>query len=169
MIAVNPIIECFWRDLVPKYCQGVQSSAVYTGPPFFVDSVHGRPYWSLPCVLLHLHAEDMVPTILTLIIYIGICLPTALTLTRLWLYEMFEVLRFISMNSMGLWGLLSFCVLKDAFPYPLGRWIPFKEGVPYHLQSKIRTPPAHLRWTILALQIVLNAWISPWLVHSKSQ
>jgi len=33
-MAVNPIIDCFWRDLVPEYCQGLESSVVYTAPPF---------------------------------------------------------------------------------------------------------------------------------------
>ena len=33
-MAVNPIIECFGRDLIPDYCHSIESSAVYTAPPF---------------------------------------------------------------------------------------------------------------------------------------
>jgi hypothetical protein len=61
------------------------------------------------------------------------------------MYEMFEVLLIVRINnSMGLQGILNFHLLRDAFPYQLGRGIPLKEGVPYHLQSKVRTTPAHL-------------------------
>jgi len=50
LMAVNPIIECFSRDLVPEYYQGSESSAVYTAPPLFVESLPGRSNMSLPCL-----------------------------------------------------------------------------------------------------------------------
>jgi hypothetical protein len=59
---------------------------------------------------------------------------------------MFEVLLIFRINkSVGLQGILVFRLLRDAFPYRLAREIPLKEGVPYALQSKVRTPPTHLR------------------------
>ena len=42
LMPVNPIIECFSRNLVPEYCQGLESSAVYIAPPFVVELLHGR-------------------------------------------------------------------------------------------------------------------------------
>ena len=157
-MAVNPVIECFRRDLVPEYCHGLESSAIYTVPLYFVESVHGRPKRSLPHLPLHKHAEDSIPTFSTSNIYIGICLPKALTLTRLRSYEMFEVLRIVRINKcLGLHGIPNFRLLRDMFPYRLARGIPLKEGVPYALQSKVRTPPPHLCRTILALQISHNA------------
>ena len=92
LIAVNPIIECFSRDLVTEYCQGSQSSAVHTAPPFFVETLHGRSNWSLPRLLLLMHAQAIIPTFLTSKIYIGLCISKALTLIRLQSYEMFKVL-----------------------------------------------------------------------------
>jgi len=145
-MAVNPIIECFGRDLVPDYCQGLKSSAVYTAPPFFVESVHGRSNRSQPRLLLHMHAEDIIPIFLKSNIYIGIHLLKALTMTRLRSYEMFEVLLIVRINnSYGFRVILNFHLLRDAFPYQLARGIPLKEGVSYPLQSKVRTPPPHLR------------------------
>jgi len=169
-MGVNPIIECFWRDLVPEYCQGLESSAVYTAPPFFVESVYGHSNRSLPRLPLHMHAEDIIPTFLTSNIYIRICLPKALTLTRLQSYEMFEDLPIVRITkSVRLRGILNFRQLRDAFQYRLPRGIPLKEGVPYPLQSKVRTPPPHLRWTILRMQILLNAWLPPRPLHSDGQ
>jgi hypothetical protein len=145
-MAVNPIIECFLRDLVPEYCRGLESSAVYTAPSFSVKSVHCRSNRSLPRLPLHMHGEDIIPTFLMSNIYNGICPPKALTLTRLRSYEMFEVLLIVRINrSVGLLRILNFCLLRNAFPYRLARGIPLKEGVPYALQSKVRTPPPHLR------------------------
>jgi hypothetical protein len=72
-------------------------------------------------------------------------------------------------NCMGFWRILNFPQLRDMFPYQLARGIPFKEGVQYPLQSKARTPPPHLWWTILALQISLNGWLPLHLLHSKGQ
>jgi len=169
-MAVNPIIEWFWRDLVPEYCQGLESSAVYTAPPFFVESVQGHSNRSLPRLLLHMHAEDIIPTFLTSNIFIGIWLPKALTLTRLRSHEMFEILLIIRINkSVGLQGILNFRLLRDTFPYRLARGIPLKEGVSYPVQFKVRTPPPHHRWTILAVQISLNAWLPPLPLHSNGQ
>jgi len=92
-----------------------------------------------------MHAEVIIPTFLMSNIYIGICLPKALILTRLWTYEMFEVLLIVRINhSVGLQGILNFRLLRDAFPYRLATGIPLKEGVPYALQSKVRTPLPHL-------------------------
>jgi len=130
-MAVNPVIECFRRDLVPEYCQSLESSTVYTAPPIFVESVHGRSNRSLPWLPLHMHAEDIIPTFLTSYIYIGICLPKGLTLTRLRSYKLFEVLLIVRINkSVGLQGILNFRLLRDAFPYRLARGNPLKEGVP---------------------------------------
>jgi len=93
-----------------------------------------------------MHAEDIIPTFLKSNIYIEICLPKALTLTRLWSYEMFEVFLIVRINkSVGLRGILNFPLLRDAFPYRIARGIPLKEGDPWTLQSKFRTPPPHLR------------------------
>jgi hypothetical protein len=69
-------------DLVPEYCQGLESSTVYTVPPVSVESLHGRSNRSLPCLLLHVLAAESIPTFLTLNINIGLCLPEALTLTQ---------------------------------------------------------------------------------------
>jgi len=169
-MAVNPIIECFWRDLVPEYCQGLKSSAVYTAPPFFVESVHGRSNRGLPRLRLNMHPEDIIPTCLMSNIYIGICLPKALTLTQLRSQEMFEVLLIVQINkSVGLRGILNFRLLRDAFLYRPTRGIPLKEAVSYPLEFKVRTPPPHLCWTILALQISLNPWLSPRPLHSDGQ
>jgi len=154
---VNPIIECFWRDLVPEYCRGSDSSVVNTAPPFFVESVHGRSNRSLPRLPLHMHAEDILSTVLTSNIYIRMCLPKALTLTRLRSYKMFKVLLIVRINkSVGLRGILNFRLQRDPFPYRLARGISLPEGVPYPLQFKVRTPHLDLRWTIHALQISLN-------------
>jgi hypothetical protein len=43
-----PVIEYFSMRLVPEECQSVESSAVYTAPPFCVESVPGHSNWSLP-------------------------------------------------------------------------------------------------------------------------
>ena len=145
-MAVNHIIECFRRDLVPEYCQGLESSTVYTAPPIFVESVQGRWNRSLPRLPLHRHAEDIIPTFLTSNIYVRICLPKALTLTGLWSYELFEVLPIDRINkSVDLRGIFLFRLIRDEFPFRLARGIPLKEGVPYAPQFKVRTPPPHLR------------------------
>jgi hypothetical protein len=78
------MIECFSRDLVTEYCQGLESSAVHTAPPIFVQTLHGRSSWSIPRLPLRMEAQAIVPTFLMSNIYIGLCIPKALTLTRLW-------------------------------------------------------------------------------------
>jgi hypothetical protein len=104
-----------------------------------------------------MHAQVIVPTFLMSNIYIRLCIPKAITLTRLRAYEMFEALVIFSINkSVGLRGILNFRLLRDSFPYRLARGIPLKEGVPYPLEYKVRTPPPHLCGTILALQISIN-------------
>jgi len=169
-MAVNVIIEYFWRNLVAGYCQGLESSAVYIAPPFLVQSVHGRSNRSLPRLLLHIHSEDIIPTFLKSNIYIGIFLPKALSLIQLRSYEMFEILLIVSINKgVGHRWSLNFLLPRNAFLYRLPRGIPLKEGVPYPLQSKVRTPPPHLRWTILGLQISLNSWLPPHPLHSDDQ
>jgi hypothetical protein len=42
LMAVDPIIECCSRDLVPEYFQGLASSAIYTLPPCFFESLPGH-------------------------------------------------------------------------------------------------------------------------------
>ena len=82
-MAVNHLNECFSRDLITKYCQGLESSAVYTVPPCFVKTHPGHSSRSLPHLPFHMHAQAIIPTFLTLNIYIGVCLAKGLTLTRL--------------------------------------------------------------------------------------
>jgi len=64
-MAVKTIIECFSRDLVPEYRHGLESCAFYTAPPFLVESLPGRSYSSLPFLRFHMHAEEIIPTVLT--------------------------------------------------------------------------------------------------------
>jgi len=105
LMPVNPIIECFSRDLVPEYCQGLEASAVSSAPPFFVESLLGRSNRSLPHLPLHMHAEEIILTFLTSNIYIRLRLRNALTLTQLRSYKMFEVLLIVRINkSVGLGG-----------------------------------------------------------------
>jgi hypothetical protein len=93
-----------------------------------------------------MHAEDIIPTFLKSNIYIRIGLPKALTLTQLWSYEMFKVLPIVNIKiRVSLRGILNFHLLRDAFPYRLVIGITLKEGVSYALQSKVKTPPPHLR------------------------
>jgi hypothetical protein len=133
-------------DLVTEYCQGLESSAVHTVPPFFVETLHGLSNRSLPCLPLHMHAQAIVPTFLKSNIYMGLCIPKLRTLTQLRSYEMFEVLLIVRINkSVGLLGILNFRLLRDAFPDRLARGIPPNERLPCTLQSKVRTPPPHLR------------------------
>ena len=166
-MAVDAMIECFSKDLIPEYCHGLESSAVYTAPPYLVESLHGRSNRSLPHLPLHMHAEEIVPAFLTSHIYIGQCLPRALTLTQLWSYKMFDGLLIVRINNcVGFRGILHFPLLRDAFLHRLARGIPLKEGVLLPLQSKVRTPPHHLCYHSLPLQISHNAWRPPCPLHS---
>jgi hypothetical protein len=116
-MAVNPKIESFQRDLVTEYFQGLQSSTVATAPPFLVETLPGHSNSSLQRMPLHMHAQAIISTSLMWNINIVLCLPKALTLTQLRWYKMFEVLLFVRINkSMGLWGILNFRLLRDAFP-----------------------------------------------------
>jgi len=173
LMAVNPIIECFSKNLIPHYCHGFESStgtAVYTVPPFFVESLHGCLDRSLPCLLLHMYAEDTIATFLTSNIYIRQGLPKALTLIWLRSYKMFKVLLIVTINiSVGLQGILTLHLVRDVFLYRLVRGIPLKQEVPWPLQSKVRTPPPHLCCTIPALQISLKAGIPPPPLHCDGQ
>jgi len=131
LMAVNPIIECFSRDLVTEYCQGLESSMVYTAPPFSVETLPGHSNRSQLRLPLPMHAHESIPTFLTSNIYIGLLLPKALTLTRLRSYEMFKVLLIVRIkNSVGGEGIVNIRLLRDAVPYRLARGIPHKEGVP---------------------------------------
>ena len=130
LMAVDPRNECFSRDLVPEYCQGLDSSVVYTAPPYFVATVPDHSNRSLPRLPLHLHAEAIICTFITSNIYIGLCFPKALTLTQFSLYKIFEVYLIVRINkSVGLLGNLNFRLLREAFPYRLARGIPLKDGV----------------------------------------
>jgi len=62
LMAVNLIIECLSRDLVTKYCHGLESSAVYPAPPLFVETLPGRPNRSLRRLPLHMHPQAIIPT-----------------------------------------------------------------------------------------------------------
>ena len=153
----------------PKYCQGLESCAVCTVPLCFVESIQGWSNWSRPRLPLHMHAEDSIPTFSTLDIHIGICLPKALTITRLPSYDMLKLMRMVRINrSVGHLGIRNFRLLRDAFPYWLVRSIPLKEGVPYPLQCKVTTPAAYLHWTILTFQISLNVRLPPCPQHRDS-
>jgi hypothetical protein len=144
-------------DLIPEYGQGLESSAVYTVHPFFVESIHGHSNRSLPRLPLHLQAEDIIPTFSTSHISSGICVPKALTLRQLQLYEMFDVLLIVRFNKrVGIGGIDNFWLLTDAFPYKMARGIPLNEGVLYPQKSNVRSPPPHLLRTILRLQRPVN-------------
>jgi hypothetical protein len=167
---VNPIIECFSRELVPEYCWGLESSTVYTAPTFFVKSICGRSNRSLLGLLSNLYAEQIIPIFLTSNNNISQCLAIALTSTQLGLYEMFEVLQNVRINKyVGLRGILNSHLPREVLLYRLARGIPVKEGVPYLLQSRVRAPPSYLWGTILALQISLNMWLPPRPLHCKCQ
>jgi len=145
-MAVDPIIECFSRHLLPEYCQGLDSCAVNTAASFLVESIDGCPNSSLPGLQSNTHADKMIRTFLTSNIYITLYLPEALTLPRQQSYKRFDVLLIVIINnSVGRQEILNIGLLRDAFPYRLVRGIPLKEGVRYPLQSKVGTPPHHLR------------------------
>jgi hypothetical protein len=131
LMSVEPIIECFSRDFIWEYYPGLEASAVPTVPPIVVKTLPSSSNKSLPCLPLHIHAKIIIPTFSTSNIYIGLFLPKALTLTRHQSYQMFEVLLIVRINnSVGLWGIHNFRLLRDAFPYRLARGIPLMEGVP---------------------------------------
>jgi len=83
LMAVNPMIECFPRDFFSDSCHSLESSVYYSAPFFFVKSLPGRSNRSHPCLPLHMHADEIIPTFLTSNIYSRLCLPTPLTWARL--------------------------------------------------------------------------------------
>jgi hypothetical protein len=70
-------------------------------------------------------AAEIRPTFSMSNIYIGLCLPKALSLTPLRSYELFR-----NNKSISLQGILRFPLQRDGFPHRLGRRITLKEGVP---------------------------------------
>ena len=117
------------RDLVPEYCHGLESSPVYTAPLCLVRSATGRSNRSLPCLPLHMHDEEIIPTVLTSNIHIRRCLPTALTLIQLQSYEIFEVLLIIRLNKrVGLRGILKLPPAKTHVSVPAGERDSFQRG-----------------------------------------
>jgi hypothetical protein len=68
LMAVKPKIECFSKDLVTEYYQGLMCSAVYTGPPCCVETLPGRSNGRLPHLLLRMDPQPIIPTLLTLTI-----------------------------------------------------------------------------------------------------
>jgi len=62
LMTANRIIECWSRDFVPEYCHCAESSVVYTAPRSFVKSLNGCSNRSVPCLPLHMHADEIIPT-----------------------------------------------------------------------------------------------------------
>jgi len=121
MMAVIPIAECFSRDLGPEYCHGLESSAVLTAPPYFVQSLRGHSCMSLPRLPLHMHAKEVISTCLMSNIYLGLFRPKALTLQGLWSYELIEGLQIVRKNiSVGLLEILNFPAPKRRIPVLAG-------------------------------------------------
>jgi hypothetical protein len=56
---------------------------VHTGLHFFDETLRGCSNSSLPPLLLHMHAQAIIPTFLTSNIHIGLCFPKVLPLTQL--------------------------------------------------------------------------------------
>jgi len=80
-MAVDPIIECFLRDLIPKVCQGSEFNTIYTASLFSDEFLHGHSTRSLPRLPLNMDAEEFNPTFLMSNIYIGLSLPKAFSLS----------------------------------------------------------------------------------------
>jgi len=144
-MVVNLIIEYFSRNLVPENCHGLESSAICTAP-LFVDSLPGRISRSLSRVSLNIQAEEDIATFFMSNNCIGVCLPQAVSLTRLWLPEMFKVLVIVrTNNSVGLQGIFNFDLLIHSF-FTGGQaeFLPKREFL-QPLHSKVRTPLPHRR------------------------
>jgi hypothetical protein len=61
------------------------------------------------------------------------------------MYAMFKVSLIVRIDKRGgHQGILNFPLIRDTLPYWLARGILLKEGVPYPLQSKVRTAPPHV-------------------------
>jgi hypothetical protein len=99
LMQVSSIIESFSRDLVPEYCQSFKSGAGCTAHPCFIESLYGCSNRSLPCLPLHMHAEQIIPIFLTSNLDSGLHVAKAPNLTELWLYEMFEVFEIVRINQ----------------------------------------------------------------------
>jgi len=67
------------------------------------------------------------------------------------------------------WGNSHLPPAKRRSLFRLASVIPLNEGVREPLKSIDRTPPPHLSWTIVALQISLNKWLPPRPLHSEGQ
>jgi hypothetical protein len=131
LMAVNTIIECFPKNLVPENGQSLQSSMFYTAPPMFVEYLPCHSSRRQPRLPLHRHGEEIIPTFLTSNIYIQLCVRKSLTLTRLRSYTIFKVFLIFGMNPrVGLPRIFNFCRLRSVVPYRLPRGTPLKEGVP---------------------------------------
>jgi len=145
LMAVNPMIEWFSRDLVPADCPTSESCTVYIAHPFFTKSLPGRANTSLHCLLLNLYTTTFLPLFVTSNIYIRQCITKSFSRTRLWSYKMFNVLLVFRINKrVDHQGIINFHLLRDTFPHQLAREIPFKEEVLSPLQTKGRTAPPHL-------------------------
>jgi hypothetical protein len=72
-----------------------------------------------------MNVEEIIPTILMLNIYMALCLPKALTPTRLQWYQLFR-----NNTVVGFQGILSFPLLRDVFLHRLATQIPLKEALP---------------------------------------
>jgi hypothetical protein len=97
---------------------------------------------------LHTYAQVIISTFFTSNIYMGLCIPKALTFTRLWSYKLREVLLTVRINnSICLRGILTFHLLRAAFPSRLARGIQFIDCVPYPYN-----PPSELNPLIFAEQ-----------------
>jgi len=116
-MAANPMMECFSRDVITENCLGLHSIAVHIVPHGVVETLDGRSNRSQPCLPLHMHAQPIILALLMLNIFIGLCIPKALTRTRLRSYEIFEVLPIVRINRIiGLREILNFQLLRDMFP-----------------------------------------------------
>jgi len=146
-MAGNPMLNAFQGISSTSIITGesnLESNAVCTVPPFCFKSLPGHSNRSLSHLPLPIHAEDIIPTYVNWNTYIGLCWPKALTLTRLRSDELF-----INIKSVVLRVILSFPLLRHGFLHRLARGIPLKEGVPWIVQSMVRTPRPHLRSSIL--------------------
>jgi len=147
VMAVNPSIECFSRDLIPEYCHGLEFSVVYTLPLFWVESLPGRSNTCLPPLTLPMHAEEINPTFLTLDIHFGLWLPKALTLIQFRSYKMSKVLQIVRiLQCVGLLRILNFPLLWDMFLDWLARGIPHRGGssVSSTIRGQNSTPSSSL-------------------------
>jgi len=165
LMGVNRIMKRFSMDLVPQDCHCLVCNAIFSAPYIVVESPHGRSIRSLPWLLLHVDAKGTIATYLSTNINIGLCIPTAFTLIRLWSSEIFEALGLVRINnSVRFGGSLNITLLRVGFPYWLARGILDNMAVCKPLQSEVRTPSLHIRWIILWLQLSLNTWLPPCLV-----